>query len=351
MGNSESQDTLKESITTSINNEINNLTNNITRIMTKTVNDTTMTMINKSATMMSATTGGTNTVTGDEYTATGAGSVIDLNQSLNVEAVVKASIDLISDNTAMAKLGTQLANDLKSSTVNDNALSSAMQAVNAIIDAQERAGGPEALVSDVMKSITDMGTQFSNQGDSEKETSISNIIKSKISNTTINQNDINNVVENKINQGIENIKNQTCELKTNADNLINVARMTAAQGGTISINQSAEVKAALDCVLKAIDLNGITTEILNTMQTSAANEAENKNKADSSLSADTQKVTEKKEGSAIMDTIDNLVNKTAGQSLYLVLGCCICLVFVLIFLYFLMKNPGTIKELKSVIKD
>jgi len=210
MGNNESKPAKKTisktDIQTHISTEIKNHTENITKIMTKTINDTTMSVINKNATKIQGATSGTNLMDFGKLSATGRDSVIDINQTVSVNALISASVNLVSDTKALSALGTQITSDLKNKVANDNAMSSSMDAINKIADAQKSAGGPEALVDSVMATIGGLGDSLSGaKSESQQLTMIKNSINTKVSSTNINKNDITNIVENKVKTGIENI--------------------------------------------------------------------------------------------------------------------------------------------------
>ena len=303
----------KTDIQTHINTEIKNHTENITKIMTKTVNDTTMSVINKNATKIQGTTSATNLMDFGNLNATGAGSVIDINQTVSVEALITASVNLVSDTKAQASLATQMASDLKNKVGNDNAMSASMEAINKIADAQKSAGGPEALVDSVMSTIAGLGDSLSGaKSESQQLTMIKNSISTKVSNTSINKNDITNEVVNKIKTGIENINEQSCELNSSAGNTLKAGDITASDGGVIKLGQSAVVKAAIKCIMGAVNASSMGTDIANKIGAATTNDTTNANKTDTAVKTanDVSKTVEK--GSAIMDSVDNAVT-TAGS--------------------------------------
>jgi len=345
-------------VQTHINTEIKNHTENITKIMTKTINDTTMSLINKNATKIQGTTSVTNNMDFGSLTATGKDSVIDINQTVNVEALITASVNLVSDTKALSVLGTQMTSDLKNKVANDNAMSASMEAINKIADAQKSAGGPEALVDSVMSTIAGLGSSLTGGGTkskSEQITTIKNAINTKIANTTINKNDITNIVENKIKTGIENINEQSCELNSSAGNTLKAGDVNASEGGNIKLGQSAVVKAAINCIMGAVNASSMGTDIANKLGAATISDASNANKTDSAVKTDTDvsKTTEK--GSAIMDSVDTAVTtagsvannaiSTGGMLVgmwFLIPICGICCCCLIIFALLYMVNSGTI---------
>lgn len=317
MGNGDSKPASKTisrtDIQTHIDTEIKNHTENITNIMTKTINDTTMSVINKNATKIQGVTSATNLMDFGKLTATGKDSVIDINQTVSVNALIAASVNLVSDTKAQATLATQMASDLKNKVGNDNAMSASMEAINKIADAQKSAGGPEALVDSVMSTIGGLGSSLSGaKTSSEQVTMIKNSLSTKVSNTTINKNNISNEIVNKIKTGIENINEQSCELKTDASNVIKADEVTAGDGGVIKLGQSSVVSAAINCILGAVNASTMGTDIANSIGAVSSSDTTNANKTDSKVKTenDVSKTVEK--GSAIMDSVDTAVT-TAGS--------------------------------------
>lgn len=343
-------------IQTHIDTEIKNNTENITNIMTKTINDTTMSVINKNATAIQGAVSATNLMDLGNLNATGAGTVIDINQTVSVSALISASVNLVSDTKAQSALATQMAADLKNKVGNDNAMSASMDAINKIADAQKSAGGPEALVDSVMSTIGGLGASLSGaKTSSDQITMIKNSLSTKISNTTINKNNISNEVVNKIKTGIENINEQKCELNSSAGNILKTGDINAAQGGVIKLGQSAVVTAAINCILGAVNASTMGTTIANTIGAVSSTDTSNANKTDSKMKTDNDVSKTVEKGSAIMDSVDTAVT-TAGSVannaistggmlmgmwfLIPICGICCCCFIVIAILY--MINSGSI---------
>lgn len=359
MGSENSKEEISRTdIQTYINTEIKNNTENITKIMTKTINDTTMSVINKNATAISGETSATNLMDLENLSATGPDSVIDINQTVSVTALIQASVNLVSDTRAQSQLATQMASDLKNKVGNDSALGQSMDAINKIADAQKTAGGPEALIDSVMSTIAGLGNSLTGGGTkskSEQITTIKNTLSTKITNSTINKNDLSNIVENKIKTGIENINDQKCELRTSAGNTLKTGDISAAAGGKIKLGQSAVVSAAINCILGAVNASTMGTDIANKIGAATSSDTTNTNKTDTSVKTenDVSKTVEK--GSAIMESVDTAVT-TAGSVannaistggmlmgmwfLIPLCGICCCCLFIFVILY--MINSGTI---------
>ncbi len=345
MGQKQSKDISRTDIQTHIQTEINNNTQNITDIIATTINDTTLNVINKNATQIQSSVSGTNTLDVGDLSATGTGTEIIINQSVSVDALIQASVNLVSDTKALSTLGSQMTTDLKNKVANDNAMSSSMDAINKIADAQKSAGGPEALVETVMATISGLGDSLNGaKSESEKVTMIKNSIKTKVSNSTVNKNAINNIVENKIKTALENINEQSCELNSSAGNTLKAGDIKAAAGGKIILGQSAVVKAAISCIMGAVNSNSMGTEIKNALTSGSATDTGNTNKTESAVKTDTDvsKTTEK--GSAIMDSVDNAIN-TGGMLVGMwflipLCGICCCCLFIFAILY--MINSGSI---------
>jgi hypothetical protein len=347
MGAKPSKDEIKVNITNSINLEIANLTQNITDIMTKTINDTTMSMINESATVISGGASAMNQITGDVWNFTDSASLI-INQEANVDALITATVNLVSDQSAMTELSNKLTQDLKAATTNDNALTAAMEAVNKIADAQKTAGGPEALVDSIMDGLTDTMTQFSQKPSSEQETTIRNMIDQKISNTTVNQNNISNTIENHMSTALKNVNSQTCDLKSSAINDLNVKEINMAKNTKVTVGQVATVKTALTCVISSVNVAGLVGKVVNDMGTKTDNTTSNTNKAGGDVTAENTNTKTVEKSSAIMESVDNATNS------FMIVSIVIAIVIFLIVggaLFFLMKNPGAISEISSAAKS
>jgi hypothetical protein len=208
-----------------------------------------------------------------------------------------------------------------------------------------------------MSTIGGLGNSLSGaKTSSEQVTMIKNSLSTKVSNTTINKNNISNEIVNKIKTGIENINEQSCELKTDASNVIKADEVTAGDGGVIKLGQSSVVTAAINCILGAVNASTMGTDIANSIGAVSSSDTTNANKTDSKVKTenDVSKTVEK--GSAIMDSVDTAVT-TAGSVannaistggmlmgmwfLIPICGICCCC-FIVIAIIFMMSSGGGI---------
>jgi hypothetical protein len=213
----------------------------------------------------------------------------------------------------MAKLADKVANDVNNKIKNDSAAKAALSQAAKIADFQKSAGGPEAMLD----SVTNMVSGLTGGGNSKSDTEIENTIRTTINNRTVNQNDISNIVKNRIETSMKQAASATCNMDTTGQNAIDVDKITAlamaGKSADVTLKQSVSIKAFNKCFIDLKMGQGIINDIGIDKSFTAKSETSNTNKTDSESKQEVAISTTKIQESAIMNSVDNAVNKVTGM--------------------------------------
>lgn len=323
MGGKDSKKT-KTIVETKLNMEINNTTTNINKVLQETINETVTNVVTENASKVKVSTAASNKMQFDSINASGD-SDVDLSQDAKVQATSKAIITLVQSSQQMASLASQMGTDLQNKLQNDSSMKAALQAATALKNEVSNAGGPEAMVGKIMDTLGGMGKKT----DEQKETEIRNSFNLKISNTTVNQNEITNKVKNHVENNMKKVNSQSCDLQTSGDNIMSFGSINASGRGKVKLTQSLLINAFSDCIINAMDTTALTQDITGLTGTKTSSDTTNKSSAGGEMKTDTKVEDKKEEKSAIMDSVNNLVNKigdvaqsgiASGAIVFVVLG-------------------------------
>jgi hypothetical protein len=353
MGGKSSKEITKVDITNEIELEIVNETTNINKIVATTINETTMNVVNKVANDITNSTGGNNEITANAMVADGAGSIIDINQSISLDTINKAAIQVTSDVDAQTKLASAMAQDVANKTTNDSAMQASLQAAANLTSLQKDAGGIEKILGDVMKMASDFTDGIAGSKVSkEQHTTIKNTMKNSIKNVTINQNDIENTIKNVVNSTITQENMNTCKNSVITANKINIDGPIAARnGGKVIVKQATSIKALSECIIGSSGASKLGTDIVNTASTGTSSDTGNKNKTESELKATAEVSTTKIQEAALttgfFDALKAFSPFAAANSMAIVcaIGCVVIALIAILFVFMrMMKSGGSSSE-------
>ena len=315
----ESRTEVKKKIESEISTTIQNITENITTVVNDTTNETMTSMVQEMKAQINVSVAGGNTFRAKSIVA--QGSDVDIKQNADIQAENEAIIRIVADASAMAKLADKVANDVNNKLENDSAAKASMQQVAAIADAQKQAGGPEQMVDSIMKTVDGMVKGLSQIGGGSTDTNISettikNKIKTDILNKTTNRNDIKNIVKNRIENSMKQAAEAKCNMDTTGNNAIDVDNIVAmaveGQRGSVKIAQSVSIKAFNKCFIDLKMGQGIVNDVGIDKVFTAKSETKNVNTTDSASKQDAEIKSSKVQESAIMSSVDNLVNNVGN---------------------------------------
>lgn len=304
---------VKTIIKNELNMEITTETNNINTIVNKSSQTIVSEMSQAAIANVKQSTNASNTLTSKALIAKG-GAKVDISQSADAVAENKAIISIVMSADSMQELGNKIVADVTSKVANDQAAQQSMKSLAAIGEMTKSAGGPEAMISKIAdmaagmtKSITGGST------DTSSTTEITNSIKTKLKSITTNSNDITNIVDTTIKNTISQAAEARCDMNTGAGNIINIDAILADGGGSeIKIKQEASTKALNDCIINLNMGSKIANALTQGFETKTLSETANKQKGEQELKSESEITKKTIQESAIMDSVDNLVNQVAG---------------------------------------
>lgn len=336
MGGKSSKQVTTTDIQTHIETEIKNETMNMTKIINETITTTTMNAVNEIAMEIETKINAGNTLQVADMTADGAGSVIDINQAITVESISKSIANIQQDAGAIAKLASQMTNDVSNKLTNDSAAQASMKQVAALNEAKSTAGG----LNDMLANVTNMMTSVLTQGvpcDKKNETKIKTSMKISILNRTVNNTDIANIIKNNFNSNVTQKTLGSCKIDISATNMIKANNMTATNGGKISVKQNAEVKSLSNCIIGAVQTSKLIQDITTGTTNANKSDTSNKNSASGSMDSTTtitrKEVTEDGFGKMISNFSPAGIIGALGSGGIICIGGCIFICVILIIVY------------------
>ena len=304
---------VKTIIKNELDMEITTETNNINKIVNKSSQTIVSEMSQAAIANVKQSTNASNTLTSKALIAKG-GAKVDISQSADAVAENKAIISIVMSADSMQELGNKIVADVTSKVANDQAAQASMKSLAAIGEMTKSAGGPEAMISKIAdmaagmtKSITGGST------DTSSTTEITNSIKTKLKSITTNSNDITNIVGTTIKNTISQAAEARCDMNTGAGNIIDIDAILAdGVGSEIKIKQEASTKALNDCIINLNMGSKIANALTQGFETKTLSDTANKQKGEQELKSESEITKTTIQESAIMDSVDNLVNKVSG---------------------------------------
>ncbi len=333
MGGKQSKDITRQEIETSINTTIQNYNKIATDIINSQITTSTMTLVNENAQAIAAATGGGNALTLGNLNVSGRGSVFNITQRVDVRATNQAVSNMTQDSSAMARLASQINNDVMSKLQNDAALTQSLQAASDLSKSTSTAGGLSDMVGkvmDTMGSVLTPGTTMN----SEHETKIKNSVMMNLSNTNISETKVKNLVESNIQNTISQKNAASCNINTSANNTLTVGDVVIDSGGQAVITQIANVNALNSCVLGAAQTTKMVSDITSGNDTKSTTDTGNKTTASQGMSADST-ISEKTE---THDAFGQMISSFSPFSS--IGGSIACIVCMIVIVFLVMTMMG-----------
>ena len=348
MGAGKDKTEIKTIIKNEIDIEVTTETKNLNNIVNESTTNISTNMVQSAAASIIQTTTGSNTISMGALVARRGGK-IDVSQQAKAESENKAIIQIVMSADSMAKLGNDIINDITNKVKNDQAAKQSMESLAKIGELTKQAGGPEAMVDKIadmaagmMKNVTGGSTETSST------TEITNSIKTKLKNTTINSSDIKNAITTNITNSMKMAAEAKCDMNTSADNVLNISSILADEAGSEAIvKQDVNVKSFNNCFIKLEMGTKIANELTNGFKVGTESETTTKQSTDQALKSDATITKETVQESAIMESVDKAVHEVAGvannainlagMGIYLIIGGGI---FLVAFIFYMMSGSS-----------
>lgn len=313
-GKTESQ--VKQTVKNRIDATVKNETKNITNVINESTTSITNNMVNEAAATIEIGTNAGNDAEIGTIIAKG-GSSVNIEQNAKVEAQNKAIIKIVMSAESMTKLGNDVIADVTNKSKSDASAKASMEALNAIGEKTKKAGGPEQMLDSVTKMVGDTlkgMTQSLTGGSSSSinETDIENSVKTQLINETYNENNIKNSISTVISNSMKQAAEAKCNLNTSATNKLKIADILAMDQGKVNVKQDVSVKAFNDCFIDLNMGNKVSDALTNGYKVESVSETTSTAKSDQEQKTKTDAAKETVQESAVMNSVDNLVN-TAGS--------------------------------------
>jgi len=340
MGN-KSEKEIRNEISNEINIHIRNYTANINEVFNKTATDIATNMVNEAVGKIDIKTITANLVRMKDITA--VGSSISVEQQAQSQATNQAIISIVADQTKMNELANKIASEVSNRAYNDNQLKASMEAVSNVGENTKEAGGPEAIIDKILTTFGDMIKNLTTIGGSDRVSlvnQIKNFINVSINNETINRQHIQNIVENTVKTSFKQAADAKCDFNTDVNQTIDIGNLTAlalqGKSSDINIKQSVSASAFNTCLVKLEMGQKVSDRLMNGYEFKSFSDTLNINKVDTGLKSGTEVSKKTEKDSAIMKSVDNLVDETAGLMgswIYIVGGIILVIVIGVIFLF------------------
>lgn len=334
-GKTESE--IRTTIQNEISVEIKQRTENINKVVNESTTKVSTNMVQEMAAQIKQSTTASNTIVSKNLVATG-GAKINLEQQAQVEAENKAIIQIVMSAESMQSLGNQIIADVTNKVKTDQAAQQSMEALAKIGEATKKAGGPEGMLDSLTGMVKDMTKSLTGGSSSEKQTTeIRNAVKSKFESETINSNDIRNSITTEITNSMKQATEAKCDLNTSASNILDVENIIAKDAGSeINVKQDVSIKAFNDCFINLNMGSKIANNLTNGLGAKTMSDTTTSQTAKQEMKTESEIAKTTVQESAIMSSVDNLVNNVGGllgSWIYIVGGIILLVVLVVGYLF------------------
>lgn len=303
---------------TMISNEINVVINTTNQTITKITNDTSTKImtdtVNSAAASIKTVTFCENAIRAESITA--IGSTVNIDQSCDMAAKNQATINIVMSAAAMADLASQIANSVKSQLGASAVTKADVENLAKIGKETSKidGGGPEGMLDSIMDAVGGIGKTT----EEATETEIRTVVNNFFNTINISDNDVKNKIDTAITNKITQNAAGVCDLDTTGSNKIDVKEILALEkagkSGNINIKQALDFDSMNNCFITLNIGSAITNALTNnntfgtlSETTSAADTAAKAANTSETIIKDS---TESK--SAIMNSVDNLVDTVGG---------------------------------------
>ena len=238
-----------------ITTDIENTVKNHTELVNETVQNVTLSYIDKVRNSTKAITSIDNIVKMKDVIVRGKGSKININQRANINASLTAQT-MVSNNT---KDRTNLASVMKSAL--DQAITSqadadvSQKAVNVMEQMDQNDGGVEGVINKGFDTMNNM------LGGGNTEQDVKNISETRLRNNTENTLKMRNGIKTSLSKNFGSETKNLCASQSTIENIVELEKVKVLDGGEINIEQVAALDSATSCFNEVFNIREISTDI------------------------------------------------------------------------------------------
>jgi hypothetical protein len=282
--NSTNQKTYSETdIKNYFNTMVSNATTNINNIVSEQVTTVTNNIVNTTnATAKTNISGGNNAnISGLKQLASPYCQGVNITQTDEETVNAQSCMQIMNDNSAMAKLANQVSANVSEKLSNNSA---AKESLNVLAQAQaaqstEQQGGITGIITALaqqpaqsLNALT--GTSTSKNSDATTITKALTSVNVNLSNVTNNENNIKNKIENHIQTNIANNTNTSCSTDIQKSNILNISDAVLC---SFTYSQSIAVNYTISCIISNANLNELANELTTSAGAEAVSDTSNTN--------------------------------------------------------------------------
>jgi hypothetical protein len=303
--NCNSHKTTEIDVTNALSSAISTANNNINNLINQTISDISSTMVNNNTSKIDIDTNASNYTQLNDITASGGGT-IDITQMAKNDATSIAITQIASNQESLNDLSQSTINSINASQQNSAQLQASLSQLVQISQMKDNAGGPEGMV----KNITDGMNAFANSEKSSDDIQrYNNKIGINVNSSNLDQNSISNLLSNTIKNKLTTNNLASCRLSASASNDFVARNIYLTDGTSFHLDQEATLESFNKCLAKLDIGTALTNQVLQSAGTTVTVDQLNKIAADLKAAQDAKNENIDKQGSAIMDSLNNLVNK------------------------------------------
>ena len=315
-GQTNNKTIIRDKISQRLQTNVTNITKNISKVMNETISKVATSMVQEaSATAKQDITSANNFTVEGDFIIDGPGSTFKVEQNLEAASEAQAVMNIVQNNSSMHELANKATAELLQKAINENQIKQEAQQLAAIEAKTKQAKGPADMVESLTTMVSGMVSKITggtNNTTEQQEKDIESSVMSEIRNENTQISDITNNLQSNIEQSFKQSSNAECKQMMDQKNtILYKGKVMVSNGGQANIIQKVNVRNMNKCI-QSLDMgNKVVTSIGSGVASFIKQDASNKNTGDQSSKQEAKitKITEISD--AIMNTIDNLVNKVA----------------------------------------
>jgi hypothetical protein len=335
---------IKTQITNELSTEINNKTRNINRVTNSSTTELIQNIKSQAEATVDSTIGGSNNTEVNNLTIA-AGGRVNLVQSLKINAVQKALIDILTDTSILQNNANDLANKIKNDVANSLQLKQDVEFLAKIGSYSSNNGGPEAIAESLAGVVETWIQSTSGQSNTNiTETEVRNLVRTTINNEVINENEVNTKISTSIQNNMSQLANAGCNLRTTAGNNIDIKNLIVGEDALYNNEQIIDISSFTSCIIKLNLASSIVSELTNNFVVDTSSNTDNNQDVDTKAKLSGTIETISEITSSISDAFNNLVNNigdVVGSWIYIVGGIVgVIILIILASIFIPMMSSG-----------
>ena len=251
MGGGNSRMMLENRITTDIENSVKNHTD----LVNKTVQNVTLSYIDKVKNSTSTVNAINNLVKGKNIIVRGKDSKININQRANINASLKAQSMVSSETRDRTNLAAVMKSALDQAVTSNVDADVSQKAVNVMEQMDQNDGGVEGVINKGFDTMNNM------LGGGNTEQDVKNISETKLRNNTENILKMRNEIETNLSKEFGSETKNICKSSNSIDNIVDLEAVQVLEGGEINIEQVAALDSATSCFNEVFNIREISTDV------------------------------------------------------------------------------------------